>query len=327
MAIPLRTRLFWTLVSTLQGPSMYQLPQDQVRAASDRRRRLTVLPGAFVFVGGTHRGATVQDRTAVLADGSTLPVRVYRPRDASGPVPVVLNFHGGGWTSGDPQQSQWWCSSVAAEAGVVVVSVDYRLAPEHVFPVAAEDCYGATVWVAEHADELGVDASRLAVMGDSAGGNLAAVVALMSRDRSGPAIALQVLIYPVVDLAASYPSEEENEFAPVLAKADLTGATGLYCLAEQASDPYASPLRAPSHAGLPPALIQTAQHDPLRDQGPAYAAALRADGVPVRLTNYIDAVHGYISIPGVVPAARQALAETVDVVRESLRTTSATPAI
>jgi acetyl esterase len=327
MAIPLRTRLFWTLVSTLQGPSMYQLPQDQVRAASDRRRRLTVLPGAFVFVGGTHRGATVQDRTAVLADGSTLPVRVYRPRDASGPVPVVLNFHGGGWTSGDPQQSQWWCSSVAAEAGVVVVSVDYRLAPEHVFPVAAEDCYGATVWVAEHADELGVDASRLAVMGDSAGGNLAAVVALMSRDRSGPAIALQVLIYPVVDLAASYPSEEENEFAPLLAKADLTGATGLYCLAEQASDPYASPLRAPSHAGLPPALIQTAQHDPLRDQGPAYAAALRADGVPVRLTNYIDAVHGYISIPGVVPAARQALAETVDVVRESLRTTSATPAI
>jgi acetyl esterase len=327
MAIPLRTRLFWTLVSTLQGPSMYQLPQDQVRAASDRRRRLTVLPGAFVFVGGTHRGATVQDRTAVLADGSTPPVRVYRPRDASGPVPVVLNFHGGGWTSGDPQQSQWWCSSVAAEAGVVVVSVDYRLAPEHVFPVAAEDCYGATVWVAEHADELGVDASRLAVMGDSAGGNLAAVVALMSRDRSGPAIALQVLIYPVVDLAASYPSEDENEFAPVLAKADLTGATGLYCLAEQASDPYASPLRAPSHAGLPPALIQTAQHDPLRDQGPAYAAALRADGVPVRLTNYIDAVHGYISIPGVVPAARQALAETVDVVRESLRTTSATPAI
>jgi acetyl esterase len=113
----------------------------------------------------------------------------------------------------------------------------------------------------------------------------------------------------------------------VLRKADLTGATGLYCRPDQAAEPYASPLRAPSHADLPPALIQTAQHDPLRDQGPAYAAALRADGVPVRLTNYIDAVHGYISIPGVVPAARQALAETVDVVRESLRTTSATPAI
>jgi acetyl esterase len=327
MAIPLRTRVFWKLVSTLEGPSMFQLPREEVRAASERRRRLTRLPGAFLLAGKTHRGVTVQDRTALLADGSTPPVRVYRPRDASGPVAVVVNFHGGGFASGDPQQSQWWCSSVAAGAGVVVVSVDYRLAPEHVFPAAAEDCYAATAWVAEHADELGVDASRLAVMGDSAGGNLAAVVALMSRDRSGPAIALQVLLYPVVDLAASFPSEDENEFAPVLRKADLTGATGLYCLADQASDPYASPLRAASYADLPPALIQTAQHDPLRDQGPAYAAALRAAGVPVRLTNYIDAVHGYISIPGVVPAARQALAETVDVVRESLLATSAAPAI
>jgi acetyl esterase len=327
MAIPLRTRVFWKVVSTLEGSSMFQLPREQVRAASERRRRLTRLPGAFLLAGRTARGVAVEDRTATLADGTRLPLRVYRPWQTSGPVPVVVNFHGGGFASGDPQQSQWWCSSVAARAGVVVVSVDYRLAPEHVFPVAAEDCYAATAWVVEHAAEMGADATRLAVMGDSAGGNLAAVVALMSRDRGGPAIALQVLIYPVVDLAASFPSEDENEFAPVLRKADLTGATGLYCRAEQVTEPYASPLRAASHADLPPALIQTAQHDPLRDQGPAYAAVLREAGVPVRLTNYIDAVHGYISIPGIVPAAAQALAEAVDVVRESLLSNSPAPAI
>ena len=156
-------------------------------------------------------------------------------------------------------------------------------------------------------------------MGDSAGGNIAAVVSLMARDRGGPAVAYQVLIYPAVELQDSFPSEEENEFAPILGKADLSGASALYCpRAADKTSPYASPLRAASHANLPPALIQTAQHDPLRDQGSAYAEVLRAAGNEVRLTNYVDGVHGYITLPGVVPCARQALTEAAASLRGAL---------
>jgi acetyl esterase len=190
----------------------------------------------------------------------------------------------------------------------VVVSVDYRLAPEHPFPAAAEDCYAATVWAAEHAGDLGADGTRLAVMGDSAGGNLAAVVPIMARDRGTPPIAFQLLIYPAVDLVNTYPSEDENEFAPILGKADLS-VNEIYCPGHE-REPYASPLFGDLE-GVAPALVQTAEHDPLRDQGAVFADALRAAGVPVRLTNYVDAVHGYISIPGVIPVARQALAEAV----------------
>lgn len=323
MAIPLRTRVFWQAVTAFEhilGTSA--LTSENVRVASDRRKRLTRLPGTGVVLGRTHRAARVEDGVAELADGAVLPIRVYRPRGASAdPLPVVVNFHGGGWVSGDAHQSQWWCSAVAARAGLVVVSVDYRLAPEHPAPVPAQDCYAATVWVTEHADELGIDPTRLAVMGDSAGGNLSAVVCLMARDRGGPSIAMQVLIYPSVELVDSFPSEDENAHAPVLGKADLTAFSTLYLAGGDGSDPYVSPLRG-KHHGLPPALIQTAQHDPLRDHGVAYAAALRASGVDVRLTNYVDAVHGYISLPGVVPMARQALEEAVQALADGLRTSN-----
>jgi len=255
----------------------------------------------------------IVNKSAIVSDGRAIAIRVYRPRDAiDRTLPVVVNFHGGGFVSGDPRQSEWWCSHIAHEAGAVVVSVDYRLAPEDPFPAAPEDCYAATVWALEHAGNVGGDGSRLAVMGDSAGGNLAAVVALMARDRGGPAIGFQVLIYPVVELIDSFPSEDENEFAPMLGKADLR-VNHLYCT-DDGANAYASPLRA-KHENLPPALIQTAQHDPLRDQGAAYAAALRTAGVPVRLTNYVDGVHGYVSIPGVVPCARQALTEAATALR------------
>ena len=228
----------------------------------------------------------------------------------------MVNFHGGGWVSGDPRQSEWWCAGIAAGAQVAVVSVEYRLAPEHPFPTPAEDCFAATRWVAEHAAELDVDGARLAVMGDSAGGNLAAVVSVMARDRGGPPIALQVLIYPSVAIGAEFPSAQENANVPVLTAKDIDNAPRLYLYGTGADpkDPYASPLYAEHHA-LPPALIQTAQFDPLRDHGPAYAAALRDADVQVRLTNYVDAVHGFASLPGVVPCARQALAEAVDMIR------------
>ncbi len=324
MALPLRTKVFWSIYRLVERDPVMQQSADKVRAASDARIRMSRLPGMWLLLGRPDRDATIERvRGAHSPTAPSLPLRVYRPRvrdtDATAdPLPVVVNFHGGGWVSGDPQQSEWWCSAVAARAGVVVVSVDYRLAPEHPFPVPAEDCYAATAWVAEHAAELGVDAARLAVMGDSAGGNLAAVVALMARDRGGPAIALQVLIYPSVDLGADFPSKDENAHAPVLTRKDVDTTWRLYVQGDaDPAHPYASPLHA-EHHDLPPALIQTAQFDPLRDQGPAYAAALRAAGVSVRLTNYVQAVHGFISLPHVTVGVTQALAEVVATIGETL---------
>ena len=316
MAIPWRTRLFWK-IDKLVERSPFEAGPDEIAARREFRKKITRMPGATVMSGRTADGVTATDSVARLADGTQLPIRSYRPNSASPgrQLPVVVNFHGGGWVSGDPHQSEWWCSSVSARAGVVVVSVDYRLAPEHPFPVPVEDCYAATVWVAEHANELGVDPARLAVMGDSAGGNLAAVVCLMARDRGGPPIALQILLYPSVELVDEFPSKTENANAPILTKRDMENCPKLYFhnSDRQMSDPYASPLRA-DHQGLPPALVQTAQFDPLRDEGAAYAKALSEAGVEVRYTNYVDAVHGYISLPRVVPAARQAIGEVVAVI-------------
>lgn len=317
MAIPRQTALFWRAMKALdRGPTL-QLDASAVRAASDRRKRLSRMPGIGLVTGRPHPAVLVSEKKATIGDGRTIGLRVYRPEGSvEARLPLIVNYHGGGFVSGDPYQSEWWCSSIAHDVQAVVVSVDYRLAPEHPYPAAPDDCYDATAWAVEHAADLGADGTRLAVMGDSAGGNLAAVVALMARDRGGPEIALQLLLYPGVEFLKQFPSEDENEFAPVLGKADLQ-VWRLYCTEEQATEPYASPLRG-EHEGVAPAFVQTAQHDPLRDQGAAYAEALRAAGVPVRLTNYVDAVHGYISLPGVVPLARQAEADAAVALREAL---------
>jgi acetyl esterase len=316
VAIPVPARLFWRSYEKLAVPSLLQLPDDRVRAASDRRNRMLRLPGAAVILGKPHPGVLITRKTASLPDGTALPLRVYRPAARRVDVlPVVVYFHGGGFCFGEAYLSEWWCTSLAHDAEVVVVSVEYRLAPEHRYPTQVEDGYGATRWVAEHAADLGADPAALTVMGEDAGGNIAAAVALMARDRGGPALARQVLMYPVLDLAGRYPSDTENATAPVLTTADLRAAADRYAGPEQQREAYASPLMADSHAGLPPALIQTAHHDPLRDQGAAYAAALRRAGVAVTRTDYVDALHGYVSMPGLVPASRQALAEVVGVLR------------
>jgi acetyl esterase/lipase len=321
MAIPLRTTAFWAIYRLFDRTPPMQQSVDKVRAAAELRRKSTRLPGAWLLIGRLHKGVDVSDAEAVASDGTPLPLRVYRPKGVSGRLPVVVNFHGGGWVSGDVRQSEWWASSVAAQAQVVVVSVEYRLAPEHPFPTPVEDCYDTTRWVADNADNLNVDPARLAVMGDSAGGNMAAVVALMARDRGEPDIALQVLIYPSVELGGDYPSERENANRPLLTAKDVANTPGLYFhgSTRERTDPYASPILG-KQEGLPPALIQTAEFDPLRDHGAAYATALRAAGVEVRLTNYIEAVHGYVSLPGVQPVAHQAVAEAAAEVRRHLHT-------
>jgi acetyl esterase len=194
--------------------------------------------------------------------------------------------------------------------GAAVVSVAYRLAPANRFPAAVEDAYASAAWFAGHGDELGADGRRLAVMGDSAGGNLAAVVCLAARDRGGPAIRHQTLVYPCTDLTLASPSMASNAHAPLLTADEVRVYVDHYLgPGADRSHPYASPLLAADHSGLPPALVQVAEHDPIRDDGRRYAEALRDAGVPVRLTEYVGMPHGYITLPGLCRSAGQALAE------------------
>src|SRR5712671_335505 len=227
-----------------------------------------------------------------------IPVRIYTP-EGNAPMGVLVYYHGGGWVLGDLESHDRVCRALANRGGCVTVSVDYRLAPEHVFPAAAEDCYAATKWVAENAASLGADGARLAVGGDSAGGNLAAVVSMMARDRGGPAINLQLLFYPVTDCALDTPSQKE--FAAdgyVLSRGDMEWFWNHYLGAgseTEKTNPYACPLRATNLAGLPPALVMTASHDPLRDEGERFAQHLISAGVKVTCTRYEGVTHGFIS--------------------------------
>ena len=282
---------------------------DDERLAEMKNQQLGHNPVTDLFFGGVARGVQLTDATAAGEVGP-LPVRVYRPQGPSnGPLPLVVEFHGGGWTLGSLDQADWLCSNVAATARAVVVAVDYRLAPTHRWPAAAEDCYAALVDLVGRASELGADPTRVAVLGDSAGGNLSAVVSLMARDRGGPRIGFQGLLYPATDLTLSSPSIEQNANAPILTKADVIAFRDHYLGGQDPRQPYASPLFAADHSGLPPALVQVAEHDPIRDDGLRYAAALRAAGVPVRTTEYVGMPHGYLSFPRVCRSAPQALAE------------------
>ena len=251
--------------------------------------------------------ASVEDLEVPGPDGP-LPVRVYRPDGAAVPAPVVVFFHGGGWVLGSIATHDATCRGLANRTGAVYVSVDYRLAPEHPYPAAPEDCYAATCWVADHAADLGVYPGRLAVAGDSAGGNLAAVVCQMARDRSGPAIAFQLLIYPVTDLDFDrWPSMEENADGPLLTREGMDWFARHYVgTLPFTGDPYAAPIRAADLSGLPPAYVATAGHDPLRDEGAGYAEALAAAGVTVGYDNFATMIHGFVGFADVVPAAGEA---------------------
>lgn len=274
-----------------------------------QHRSLGHNPVVDLIFGAVAPGVQIENLTIDGPAGS-LPARIYRTAGGESSA-LILNFHGGGWTLGNLDQADWLCSHVSADTGAVVMSVDYRLAPLHRFPAATEDCYAALLWAAEHADQLGADVAQIGVMGDSAGGNLAAVVSLLARDRSGPPIAHQALIYPATDMTLASSSMRSNANKPILKPADVVAYRGHYLgdPPEATHDPYASPLFAEDHTGLPPALIQVAEHDPIRDDGTRYAQVLRAAGVPVRLTEYVGMPHGFVSFPGMCTSAKQALAE------------------
>jgi acetyl esterase/lipase len=238
-----------------------------------------------------------------------IPIRVYRPTTVGESVaPVVVFIHGGGWSVGDLDTYDGIARRHVVGTGAVVVSVDYRLAPEHPFPAAVEDAWAATQWVAEHAQELGADPGRLAVAGDSAGGNLAAVVSQLARDAGGPPILFQLLWYPSTTFDTSLPSFTENATAPILDVDGCKGCTRWYIGDLDLSDMPATlaPARAKDLSGLPPAYIAVAGHDPLRDDGARYAELLAAAGVPAELHNAKTLIHGYLGYAGVVPAATEA---------------------
>jgi len=247
-----------------------------------------------------------------------IPVRVYTP-SGSGPHPGLVFFHGGGFVLCSLDTHDGICRSLANAAGCVVVSVDYRLAPEHPYPAAPEDCYAATQWVAKNGSELGIDVSRLAIGGDSAGGNLTAVTALMARDRGGPALRFQLMIYPVTDCGFETASYRENGEGYFLTTGMMRWFWDKYLAdPKQAREGYASPLRAANLADLPPGLCITAGYDPLRDEGEAYAELLRKAGVDVRTSRYPGMFHGFLSMTAQLDQARKAVAEAGAALRAAL---------
>lgn len=251
-----------------------------------------------------------------------VPVRVYRPAgvpDATR-LPALVYFHGGGWVIGDLETHDTLCRQLTAEAGITVVSVDYRLAPEHKFPASADDAWTATTWVAAHAAEIGVDASKLAVGGDSAGGNLAAVVALQARDAGAPKISLQVLLYPVTDVGAETQSYRDLADGYMLTRDGMRWFIAHYLGKPQdAEDWRASPIRATSFAGVAPALVITAGYDPLRDEGDAYAQKLRAAGVTVDSVSFGGMVHGFIPMGKLIETGNRAVTLIAGSLRHAFR--------
>jgi acetyl esterase len=254
--------------------------------------------------------ARVEQHVAPGADGMGVVVRVYWPSDDMALRPGVLFFHGGGWVIGDLDSHDGLCRRLANEVDAVVVSADYRRAPEHKYPAAAEDCYSALLWMVGQAADLGIDHHRMAVAGDSSGGNLAAVTALMARDRRGPSVAFQVLIYPVIDSTSArheYASKSENASGYFLHTESMEWFRQQYLPDEQAGEePYCSPSRALSLAGLPEAFVLTAEFDPLRDEGEHYGELLKTAGVPVTIHRARGMFHGYFTMDTMLDSAKGA---------------------
>jgi acetyl esterase len=260
--------------------------------------------------------AAVADRL-VPGPAGELPVRVYTP-EGSRPFPIVVFFHGGGWVVGTLDTYDPLCRALAAVTPAVVVSVDYRLAPEHRWPAAVEDAYAATEWASRNAAALGGAQHRLAVAGDSAGGNLAAVVALGARDRGGPAIAFQLLVYPVLDVAGGTASWQEYADGYHLTADGMRWYWDHYLGGADGAAPDASPLRAAFVGGLPPALVIGAEYDILRDEGEAYAARLAEAGVDATASRHAGVVHGFVRWRAVTGAAEDALREAAAALRSAL---------
>ncbi len=305
------------------------MPLDpQLQAMRDQRERDNVPPlytmalaearaedlASIRATGGEPEPVHEVTNLTIAGPGGELALRLYRPA-GEGPLPALLYFFGGGWVLGTIDTADGVSRSLANASGALVVVAGYRLAPEHPFPAAIDDCYAAVRWVAGHAAEIGADPARLAVGGDSAGGNLAAAVALRAR-AGGPALAGQLLVYPNTDQLADDQSMRDSGDPFLFNRHSVAWYRRHYLTNPgDAANPLASPLRAESLAGLPPALVITAEYDPLRDQGEAYARRLAGDGVEVELSRYPGMAHGFFTMAGTVDASGAAIAQAASRLR------------
>ncbi|TCJ36999.1 alpha/beta hydrolase [Parafrankia sp. BMG5.11] len=283
-----------TQMRQFPAPDFNTATPAEVRAASDN-------PLAF---GLAPEVALVRDLTVPLP-GRSLAARLYVPERGAGPAPLTIYFHGGGWVVGTLDTHDRTCRALTLASGSAILSIAYRLAPEHPYPEPLEDCYGALEWAAANSKALGVDAARLAVAGDSAGGNLAAATAILARDRGGPALCHQLLIYPVTDVDFSRPSYRENGEAGGFLTTAMMRWFWSHYLAGRTTDetPLAVIAQVEDLAGLPPATVLTAQYDPLRDEGEAYASRLKGAGVACQHWTAPGMIHGFVSLFEAVPDA------------------------
>src|SRR5687768_5851003 len=301
------------------GKPLYELPVDEVRANIRGASQQLAVPPAAVD--------RVEDRR-IPVPGGDIGLRIYTPHrlDATSTLPIVLHFHGGGWVAGDLDTHDAIARFYSANADAIVVSVDYRQPPEHKSPAAAEDSYAALEWAAAHAPDISGDRDRLAVVGDSAGGNLATVVCQLAKERGGPAISYQALIYPAVDLRdpvddPKYPSRSQfGQGDYFISMRDMAWFRGHYLgdVAREPHDPRVSPIAAADLRGLPPALVVTAGCDVFRDEGRAYADRLAADGVPVEYRCFDGAIHAFMSFAGVIPMGVEALSFVASRLKQAL---------
>jgi acetyl esterase len=309
MPLDPQTKTMLEQMEAIGAPPLWKLD------VADARASMTAM---ISMMGPGEEVRSVEDRT-IDADGQRVPIRIYRPAGlADGPAPVLVFYHGGGFVLGDLESHDRDCRALANRGGCVVVAVDYRLAPEHPFPAAVDDAAAALSWVVSHADELGIDPDRVAVGGDSAGGNLAAVTALWARD-AGIGLRLQLLIYPVVDFSeGDYPSRTENATGFMLDEQSMQWFVDHYAHDTERTEWRLTPMLAERHDGLAPALVITAEFDPLRDEGEAYGAKLVAAGVPATVTRYDGLIHGFFGMGAVIPAARPAVDEAGAALRTAL---------
>ncbi|MCU1427959.1 MAG: Esterase/lipase [Actinomycetia bacterium] len=299
------------LVNAMGGASA---SDDQLQEARDGLALLTA-GGA----GAPQPIAYLEDRSVPGLQGD-IPVRIYRPSSDDG-LPILVWLHGGGWTIGSVDVHDPITRAIANAAACIVVSVDYRLAPEHPFPAGLDDCWAALTWVAEHAGEFGGDPARIAVGGDSAGGNLSAVCALLARDAGGPRLAMQLLVYPATDAASDTESYRTNGEGYLLELKQMRWFYDCYTRnGGDANDWRISPLRVESVEGVAPALVITAEYDPLRDEGEAYARRLSDAGVPVTLTRYDGMIHAFYGLGETFDDAKRALDETAEALQRAFGT-------
>jgi acetyl esterase len=298
------------LLSEMAGlgrPPIHELSVEDARIAAEDMRALA---GEPIEVG------SVRD-TTIPVEGAEIAARVYSPQGA-GPHPVVMFFHGGGWVICSLDTHDNVARAICRDAEAVVVSVDYRMAPEHRYPTAAHDCFAATKWVADNAASLGADASRLAVCGDSAGGNLSAVVSQMARDAGGPTISYAALIYPAVDMTRKGGSLDENASGYFLETAGMHWFMNHYLSEAERAETMASPMLHEDLSRLPDCFIATCEYDPLRDEAEAYGDALRANGVNVETKRYDGLIHGAANMTGVLDGGRRLVADVAAHLRHAL---------